>query len=436
MEWDGEIFEVEWWDRREVSLELVALSYQIQTMPLYNLSALIPPRYRSIRISPKMKGKTAIEHLHKTMALLQQERRDRYIIDEAEKKLKSEGKPPLLRQVAKAVLLSTDGLGHVSFEAMSIASRNMALSSRNSHRFRSDGWSTDYDRYLKTMAHAYSASSSSATGERLAANFPAFPSSETIRIFIKGQHYDPNWTYGLSEKSVMYFLKEASSHYRCVFDAPNPLHAAFSMDATDVEVNQQFNGDEFIGDENYGNITEKVKGASPAALQKEFSSLAAQIRDKTATASDSKITAEALETFAVGVKGELDKALVKANQKLAEKRLKYRSTNEGRGSTSDLFGLQKTCITTYRQNVEQCEGALRHHALIVALAQKRKTDGLFNDAEREEVIDSLKKIFLHTEASSDALLFRGFANSVRSNCRAYHSPRFRPDVANTDRCAA
>ena len=55
MEWDGEIFEVEWWDRREVSLELVALSYQIQTMPLYNLSALIPPRYRSIRISPKMK---------------------------------------------------------------------------------------------------------------------------------------------------------------------------------------------------------------------------------------------------------------------------------------------------------------------------------------------------------------------------------------------
>ena len=54
MEWDGEIFEVEWWDRREVSLELVALSYQIQTMPLYNLSALIPPRYRSIRISPKM----------------------------------------------------------------------------------------------------------------------------------------------------------------------------------------------------------------------------------------------------------------------------------------------------------------------------------------------------------------------------------------------
>ena len=54
MEWDGEIFEVEWWKRGEVSLELVALSYQIQTMPLYNLSALIPPRYRSIRISPKI----------------------------------------------------------------------------------------------------------------------------------------------------------------------------------------------------------------------------------------------------------------------------------------------------------------------------------------------------------------------------------------------
>ena len=56
MEWDGEIFEVEWWKRGEVSLELVALSYQIQTMPLYSLSALIPPRYRSIRISPKING--------------------------------------------------------------------------------------------------------------------------------------------------------------------------------------------------------------------------------------------------------------------------------------------------------------------------------------------------------------------------------------------
>lgn len=56
MEWDAEIFEVEWWDRREVSLELVALPYQIKAMPLYNLSALIPPRYRSIRISPKMNG--------------------------------------------------------------------------------------------------------------------------------------------------------------------------------------------------------------------------------------------------------------------------------------------------------------------------------------------------------------------------------------------
>ena len=43
MEWDGEIFEVEWWKRGEVSLELVALSYQIQTMPLCNLCALIPP---------------------------------------------------------------------------------------------------------------------------------------------------------------------------------------------------------------------------------------------------------------------------------------------------------------------------------------------------------------------------------------------------------
>ena len=53
MEWDGEIFEVEWWKRGEVSLELVALSYQIQTMPLYNLSALIPPRCRSIGVSPK-----------------------------------------------------------------------------------------------------------------------------------------------------------------------------------------------------------------------------------------------------------------------------------------------------------------------------------------------------------------------------------------------
>ena len=36
MEWDGGIFEVEWWDWREVSLSnSVALSYQIQTIPLY-----------------------------------------------------------------------------------------------------------------------------------------------------------------------------------------------------------------------------------------------------------------------------------------------------------------------------------------------------------------------------------------------------------------
>jgi hypothetical protein len=193
--------------------------------------------------------------------------------------------------------------------------------------------------------------------------------------------------------SIKYFHQQACTHYGEDFDASEPLHAAFSMDATDVEENQQFSGDDFIGDEDHGNLA-GVSGSSHAELQADFKRLAAAVRDMTSSRSCTVDTAIALETFATSVKVELDSILAAANKKLAEKRVKYRSTNESRGSSADLFGLQKTYITTYRKRVDICESAIRHLAELLAVAERRKSEGIFSDAEREEVIDSLKQIFL------------------------------------------
>ena len=74
--------------------------------------------------------------------------------------------------------------------------------------------------------------------------------------------------------------------------------------------------------------------------------------------------------------------------------MKYRSTNESKGSSAELFGLQKTYITTYRKRVEICESAIRHLAELLVVAERRKSEGNFSDAEREEMIDTLKQIFL------------------------------------------
>ena len=230
-------------------------------------------------------------------------------------------------------------------------------------------------------------------GARLAANFPFMPSTETVRQFTRKSHCDPLWRYGVSEQSIIYFHQQACSHYGENFDASKPLHAAFSMDATDVEVNQQFNGDDFIGDEDHGNLA-GVSGSSHAELQAGFKRLAAAVRDKTSSRSSTVDKAIALETFAASVTVELNSILAAAKKKLIEKRVKYRSTNESKGSSAELFGLQKTYITTYRKRVEICESAIRHLAELLVVAERRKSEGNFSDAEREEMIDTLKQSFL------------------------------------------
>ena len=150
-------------------------------------------------------------------------------------------------------------------------------------------------------------------GARLAANFPFMPSTETVRQFTRKSHCDPLWRYGVSEQSIIYFHQQACSHYGENFDASKPLHAAFSMDATDVEVNQQFNGDDFIGDEDHGNLA-GVSGSSHAELQAGFKRLAAAVRDKTSSRSSTVDKALALETFAASVTGELISILAAAKR--------------------------------------------------------------------------------------------------------------------------
>ena len=104
------------------------------------------------------KALDAHQQLKKVLAQLLRERDDRKLIDAAEAKLLQEKKPPLLRQVAVAVCKSPLGLNHISFEALTIASTNMALESRTSYRFhplstnKGSQWTDDNDRYMKAMA--------------------------------------------------------------------------------------------------------------------------------------------------------------------------------------------------------------------------------------------------------------------------------------------
>ena len=204
-------------------------------------------------------------------------------------------------------------------------------------------------------------------GARLAANFPFMPSTETVRQFTRKSHCDPLWRYGVSEQSIIYFHQQACSHYGENFD--------------------------IIGDEDHGNLA-GVSGSSHAELQAGFKRLAAAVRDKTSSRSSTVDKAIALETFAASVTVELNSILAAAKKKLIEKRVKYRSTNESKGSSAELFGLQKTYITTYRKRVEICESAIRHLAELLVVAERRKSEGNFSDAEREEMIDTLKQIFL------------------------------------------
>ena len=104
------------------------------------------------------KALDAHQQLKKVLAQLLRTRDDRKLIDAAEANLLQEKKPPLLRQVAVAVCKSPLGLNHISFEALTIASTNMALESRTSYRFhplstnKGSQWTDDNDRYMKAMA--------------------------------------------------------------------------------------------------------------------------------------------------------------------------------------------------------------------------------------------------------------------------------------------